>query len=76
MSVVTDQDVLRGVKNKDVRRLLRTSIRKGFRVTIDGGGHVRVVSPRGNECRVPKTSTNWHAFQRLRVFLKREGIVR
>ena len=59
---------------RDLRRLVKTAIRCGWRLSVTGSGHLRLTSPRGAVVYFGASPSDWRAPRNVRAQLRREGV--
>jgi hypothetical protein len=67
------KDVTKGITNREQRALVRMAIRAGCEVTITGGNHVCIHTPKGKVF-TGLTGSNRHAYKALRKMLESKGV--
>ena len=64
---------LRGVTNRDVKKVIREAMRAGCEVSVTGGGHLRIDTP-GGPYFAAMTASDHRAAMNVRVALRRRGV--
>lgn len=65
---------LRGITNKDARKVVRAAIKAGCTWSITHSNHVRLGCPNGSTVMVALTTGDRHSYKNLRAQLRREGV--
>lgn len=66
-----------GIRNRRIARLVEYAVDRGWRTTLDGRGHVRVVGPDGRFFAVSTTSNDsgfGHNYENTRAEARRAGL--